>query len=128
MGVMNSVLDMLRWRRLGKHSRYEDRDLSQKYGLGVHQGRDGDQRQEARLRQSRGHMENVQEDPMDPQQLRRRDPPPDWKGAAVKWKGNQETEVSSQEKKVFQGGSGQQCPMLPKRSNKIRSEKWHSIW
>lgn len=25
MGVMNSVLDMLRWRRLGKHSRYEDR-------------------------------------------------------------------------------------------------------
>ena len=84
MGVMNSVLDMLRWRRLGKHSRYEDRDLSQKYGLGVHQG---DQIQEARLRQSRGHMENVQEDPMDPQQLRRRDPPPDWKGAAGEMEG-----------------------------------------
>lgn len=88
MGVMNSVLDMLRWRRLGKHSRYEDRDLSQKRGLGVHQGRDGDQRQEARLRQSRGHMDNVQEDPVDPQQLRRRrDPPPDWKGAAGEMEG-----------------------------------------
>lgn len=33
MGVMNSVLDMLRWRRLGKHSRYEDRDLSQNVDL-----------------------------------------------------------------------------------------------
>lgn len=57
MGVMSSVLDMLRCRRLGKHSGYEGRDLSRKWRFGVHQGRDGDRRREARLRQSRGHVE-----------------------------------------------------------------------
>lgn len=41
------------------------------------------------MRQSRGHV--VQEDPMDPQQLRgRRDPPPDWRGAASEMGGKPE--------------------------------------
>lgn len=53
MGVMNSVLDMLRCRRLGKHSGYEGRDLSWKCGFGYIKGRDGDPK-------TRGKIETVQ--------------------------------------------------------------------